>query len=55
MRQFARMIGVQRDIGRLARRLQRATSAGVIRSGATTGTRVWKRTIFTCSIAASAA
>src|SRR5258706_512850 len=32
-----------------------AMSSGVIRSGATTGTRVWKRSTLTCGIAAIAA
>ena len=54
-RQLARMVGVQRDIGRLAGRLAaRATSAASTARARPTGTRVWKRTTFTCAIAASA-
>ena len=40
---------MQRDIDRLAGRLRAPRPARrVIRSGSTTGTRVWKRTTFTC-------
>ena len=51
--ELARMVGVQRHIGRLALAFSAATSAGVIRAGSTTGTRVWKRITFTWSIAPS--
>ena len=50
-RQLARMVGVQRHIGRLAAdAFSAAISAASTRSGSTTGTRVWKRTILTCSM-----
>ena len=48
------MIGVQRDIDRLALCLHRPTSSGVMRAGSAIGTRVWMRTTLTWSIAASA-
>ena len=51
--QLARMVGVQRDVGGLASGCASPRPAPAVTvAGSATGTRVWKRTTFTCSISA---
>ncbi len=50
--QLTRMVGMKRNINRLAGHVQRLDESSLTRNGSATGTRVWKRMIFTGAIEA---